>query len=383
MSFVRIAFRACLHTRLAANAAALIDDEDLLVAARERDAAALKTALREQESQHQHLVTLEGQRNALRSEVAELTQRIEQTQRAKQQREQELLDELRRQREHYESLRETSAPLYPSPVNRPTPPEPPPWVPQSGSSTVRSPEPSAYAESRVERSPAEPPRLAKPPKPSVRAEPASQKDERSHGKPEPPRRVPKWPRIEQFAERTMRRRMPEYIKLQRPDLKRDLQYELTGGEGPLHNVARLLSRLIFVGLSRGQAAGDVDLLGAGVDHRVQQLFQLGGLDAQDWGKAAITLLGPAMSRLFIPFPDAPPFSWLDPALLADLFFVALIVHDRRTLGRVHVATLVVTVLIVGSHWATYPLKDSAWWNSHAPALARFHTTAPKLPEGHR
>lgn len=108
----------------------------------------------------------------------------------------------------------------------------------------------------------------------------------------------------------------------------------------------------------------------------------------DWHRrfmfgAAITLLGPAMSRLFIPFPDAPPFSWLDPALLADLFFVALIVHDRRTLGRVHVATLVVTVLIVGSHWATYPLKDSAWWNSHAPALARFHTTAPKLPEGHR
>lgn len=55
----------------------------------------------------------------------------------------------------------------------------------------------------------------------------------------------------------MRRRMPEYIKLHRPDLKRDLQYELTGEEGPLHNVARLLSRLIFVGLSRGQAAGDV------------------------------------------------------------------------------------------------------------------------------
>jgi DNA-binding IscR family transcriptional regulator len=262
-----------LEQRLAATAAELLDIRQRfaselghdaarvtlanVVAARERDAAALKTALREQESQHQHLVTLEGQRNALRSEVAELTQRIEQTQRAKQQREQELLDELRRQREHYESLREPSAPLYPPPVNRPTPPEPPPWVPQSGSSTVRSPEPSAYSESRVERSPAEPPRLAKPPKPSVRAEPASQKDERSHGKPEPPRRVPKWPRIEQFAERTMRRRMPEYIKLQRPDLRRDLQYELTGEEGPLHTVARLLSRLIFVGLSRGQAAGDV------------------------------------------------------------------------------------------------------------------------------
>ena len=196
-----------LEQRLAATAAELLDIRQRfaselghdaarvtlanVVAARERDAAALKTALREQESQHQHLVTLEGQRNALRSEVAELTQRIEQTQRAKQQREQELLDELRRQREHYESLRETPAPLYPSPVNRPTPPEPPPWVPQSGSSTVRSPEPSAYSESRVERSPAEPPRLAKPPKPSVRAEPASQKDERSHGKPESPRRVPK------------------------------------------------------------------------------------------------------------------------------------------------------------------------------------------------
>jgi hypothetical protein len=195
-----------------------------VVAAHERDAAALKTALREQESLHQHLVTLEGQRNALRSEVAELTQRIEQAQRAKQQREQELLDDLRRQREHYESLREASAPLYPPPIARPAPPEPP--------------------------------RPANPPKPPVRAEPASQKDQRSR-KPESPRRVTNWPRIEQFAERTMRRRMPEYVELHRPDLKRDVRYELTSEEGPLHNVARLLSRLIFVGLSRGQAAGDV------------------------------------------------------------------------------------------------------------------------------
>jgi hypothetical protein len=228
-----------------------------LVAAHERDAAALKTALLEQESLHQHLVTLEGQRNALRSEVAELTQRIEQAQRAKQQREQELLDELRRQREHYESLREASAPLYPPPVTRPTPPESPPWVSPSGSSTVRSPEPSAHTGLRVDRPHAEPPRPANPLKQPVRAEPASQKDERSHGKPEPPRRVTNWPRIEQFAERTMRRRMPEYVELHRPDLKRDVRYELTSEEGPLHNVARLLSRLIFVGLSRGQAAGDV------------------------------------------------------------------------------------------------------------------------------
>ncbi len=227
-----------------------------VVAAHERDAAALKTALREQESQHQHLVTLEGQRNALRSEVAELTQRIEQAQRAKQQREQELLDELRRQREHYESLREASAPLYPPPIARPAPPEPPPWVSPSGSSTVRSLDPPAHTGSRVERPHAEPPRPANPPKPPVRAEPASQKDQRSR-KPEPPRRVTNWPRIEQFAERTMRRRMPEYVELHRPDLKRDVRYELTSEEGPLHNVARLLSRLIFVGLSRGQAAGDV------------------------------------------------------------------------------------------------------------------------------
>jgi hypothetical protein len=104
----------------------------------------------------------------------------------------------------------------------------------------------------------------------------------------------------------------------------------------------------------------------------------------DWHRrfmfgAAITLLGPAMSRLFIPLPDAPPLSWVDPALLADLFFVALIVHDRRSLGRVHPATLLATVLVVGGHWATYPLKDSDWWNSHAPALARLHTTALKPP----
>jgi hypothetical protein len=92
--------------------------------------------------------------------------------------------------------------------------------------------------------------------------------------------------------------------------------------------------------------------------------------------AALTLLGPAMSRLFIPLPDAPPFSWVDPALLADLFFVALLVHDRRTLGRVHPATVIAILIVVGGHWGTYALKDSAWWQGNAEALATLHTTAP-------
>ncbi len=84
--------------------------------------------------------------------------------------------------------------------------------------------------------------------------------------------------------------------------------------------------------------------------------------------AAIALLGPAMSRLFIPFPAAPPFSWVDPALLADLLFIALVLHDRRTLGRVHPATAVAILLVVGGHWLSFPLADSAWWQRRAPAL---------------
>lgn len=77
------------------------------------------------------------------------------------------------------------------------------------------------------------------------------------------------------------------------------------------------------------------------------------------------------------------FGALDPALLADLFFIALIAHDRRTLGRVHAATVVSTLLVVGGHWATYPIKDSVWRNRHAPTLASFHTIAPTPPENGR
>lgn len=101
----------------------------------------------------------------------------------------------------------------------------------------------------------------------------------------------------------------------------------------------------------------------------------------DWHRrfmlaAALTLLGPAMSRLFIPFPKAPPFTWVDSALLADLFFVALLVHDRRTLGRIHPATIIAILIVVGGHWGTFALKQSSWWHRNAEALATFHTTAP-------
>lgn len=84
--------------------------------------------------------------------------------------------------------------------------------------------------------------------------------------------------------------------------------------------------------------------------------------------AAISLLGPAMSRLFIPLPQAAPFTWVDPALLADLFFLVLILHDRRTLGRIHPATLTATLLVVGGHLLSLPLSKSGWWQQTAPAL---------------
>lgn len=223
-----------------------------------RDEALLRKALREQESLYQHLGELEGQRNALRGEVAELNQKVERMERAHQERVQELLNELGRQRMHYESLRILPASVSPSSVVRPAqnasaPPEGTPLA----SSLTKYPEPSARRESPVEKFPVKPPRASSPPTQPARAAPGPSKQQQGKTKPEPHRRVVNWPRIEGFAERTLRRRIPEYLQLQRPDLKREVRHELVDQEGSLHNIARLLSRQIFAGLLRGQVAGDV------------------------------------------------------------------------------------------------------------------------------
>ena len=59
-----------------------------------------------------------------------------------------------------------------------------------------------------------------------------------------------------------------------------------------------------------------------------------------------------------------------PNLLADLFLIALIFHDRRTLGRVHPATWVVILVLIPIHVATPFLAGTAMWRGMAPGLLR-------------
>ena len=91
--------------------------------------------------------------------------------------------------------------------------------------------------------------------------------------------------------------------------------------------------------------------------------------------AALCLVGPAISRWFLPswfvvLPVLPPITDMAPNLLADLFLIALIFHDRRTLGRVHPATWVAITILVPIHVATPFMTGSELWRGMAPALVR-------------
>ena len=162
--------------------------------AQARDAAALMDALREQESLRQHLVELEGQRNSLRGQVAELTQRAERAQHSHQDRVQEPLGELRRQREPEPpppwrtetAIRPVPVepmppppPYQPPPVARQAPESPPtpPWVRPAIEAPSRSPRTSEHHEqSATQVSPATRPPV-NPDKPPVRAYPVSLREE--------------------------------------------------------------------------------------------------------------------------------------------------------------------------------------------------------------
>jgi hypothetical protein len=89
--------------------------------------------------------------------------------------------------------------------------------------------------------------------------------------------------------------------------------------------------------------------------------------------AALCLVGPAISRWFLPpwfitLPAAPPLTDMAPNLIADLFLIALALHDRRSLGRVHPATWLVAVLLVPLHIAEPFLASSLAWREVAPQL---------------
>lgn len=100
----------------------------------------------------------------------------------------------------------------------------------------------------------------------------------------------------------------------------------------------------------------------------------------DWHRrfifgAALCLVGPAISRWFLPswpvgMPNWPPLTYMAPNLIADLFLIALVIHDRRTLGRVHPATWLVVALLVPLHVLTPFLGDTAAWRGLASGLMR-------------
>ncbi len=93
----------------------------------------------------------------------------------------------------------------------------------------------------------------------------------------------------------------------------------------------------------------------------------------DWHKrfmysAAIALIGPAISRWFLLVPAFPPWTDMGPSLLADLLFIPLVLYDRRTLGRIHPATLTAIVAVVPIHVAVPFIAASAGWQELAPRL---------------
>lgn len=84
--------------------------------------------------------------------------------------------------------------------------------------------------------------------------------------------------------------------------------------------------------------------------------------------AALCLVGPAISRWIVPYFSVPPISDFAPNILADLFLIALAVHDRRALGRIHPATFVAAVIMVPIHLASPAVSLSSGWNAIAPAI---------------
>ncbi len=93
--------------------------------------------------------------------------------------------------------------------------------------------------------------------------------------------------------------------------------------------------------------------------------------------ATISMLGAPIARWFLLAlaPEtinaggvaAPPpvIVSLPPALLGDLLFVPMLLHDRRTLGRLHPATVRAAALVVGVHVLCVPVSATAVWDGIA------------------
>jgi hypothetical protein len=88
------------------------------------------------------------------------------------------------------------------------------------------------------------------------------------------------------------------------------------------------------------------------------------------------LMTPAIARVFLTLLSSPgdavgpppPFVSIPPALVADLFIVAAIVRDWRTLGRPHPVYIYGGLVVIAQQVLTVPFAATATWMSMAKAF---------------
>lgn len=89
--------------------------------------------------------------------------------------------------------------------------------------------------------------------------------------------------------------------------------------------------------------------------------------------AALCLVAPAATRWTLRLPYFDPIA-LDiiAYLLIYPFLIALALYDRRTIGKVHAATLTSIAVLVPVHLASVWIARTAWWGGVAPVLLGPH-----------
>lgn len=98
---------------------------------------------------------------------------------------------------------------------------------------------------------------------------------------------------------------------------------------------------------------------------------------KDWHRrltytAALCLVAPAATRWTLKFPMPPLPLDIFVYLVMDPFLVALALYDRKTLGRVHPATLTCIAILLPLQVSSAWIARSAWWNAIAPGLVGWH-----------
>lgn len=94
---------------------------------------------------------------------------------------------------------------------------------------------------------------------------------------------------------------------------------------------------------------------------------------KDWHRrltfvAALCLVAPAATRWTLKFPMPPLPLDIFVYLVMDPFLIALALYDRKTLGRVHPATLTCIAILLPLQVSSAWIARSAWWDAIAPGL---------------